>query len=84
MIKILLITGLHIEANNPNAQCVKQVVGALSNNKDVQLTVVSAAQGEKQISHRWYENLSLSLKRLFYWPSVNPNIIKQRYHQALQ
>ena len=84
MIRILMITGLHIEANNPNAQCVKQIVDALSKNKDIKLSVVSAAQGEKQISRRWYENLGLSLRRLLYWPSVNPDIISQRYHQALR
>lgn len=83
MIRILLITGLHIEANNPNAQCVKQIVNALSGNKDIMLTVVSAAQGEKQISRRWHENLALSFKRVLYWPSVNPDIIKQRYHEAI-
>lgn len=83
MIRVLLITGLHIEANNPNAQCVKQVVDKLSDNKNIKLTVVSAAQGEKQISRRWYENLTLSLRRVIYWPSVNPDIIKQRYHQAI-
>ena len=83
MINILLITGLHIEANNPNAQCVKQIVDKLSDNQDVKLTVVSAVQGEKQFNCRWYDNLILSLKRLLYWPSVNPAIIKQRYRQAL-
>ena len=83
MINILLITGLHIEANNPNAQCVKQIVDKLSDNQDIKLTVVSAVQGEKQINCRWYDNLILSLKRLLYWPSANPAIIKQRYRQAL-
>ncbi len=83
MIRILLITGLHIEANNPNAQCVKQIVNALSSNDNVKLSVISAAPGEKPISRRWYKNLALSLKRLFYWPSVNPDIIKQRYDQAI-
>ena len=83
MIKILLITGLHIEANNANAQCVKQIVGALSKNKDVKLSIISASQGEKQVSCRWYENLTLSFRRLCYWPSVDPDIIQQRYHQAI-
>ncbi|QUA54043.1 hypothetical protein [Aristaeella lactis] len=84
MIRILLITGLHIENNSPNAQCVKQVVDKISNNKNIKLSVVSAAQWEKPNIRLWHKNVIISLKRLLYWPSVNPDIIKQRYHQAIR
>lgn len=83
MVNILLITGLHINASNPNANCVKEIVQELSKYNDICLKIISANEySQEPISTRRFKKLFNMLLRIVYWPSVDTGIITDRYNKA--
>lgn len=83
MVDILLITGLNINASNPNANCVKEIVQELSKYNDICLKIISAEEhSQEPISEGKFKKWLNMLLRIVYWPSVDTSIITDRYNKA--
>ncbi len=83
MVNILLITGLHINASNPNANCVKEIVQELLKYEDICLKIISADEHPLEpINTGRFKNWLNTFLRIAYWPSVDTSIIFDRFNKA--
>ena len=74
MKNILWLNGFGINSTYPNSICSKNVISALKNQTDISIDIVCDGIVEEIPERDWKRNPVYMIRRIFKWPSCNPDV----------
>lgn len=73
IMRILVVSGFDINSSQPNAICVKNLLSEFDKDNEISYEIVGQDCFDKVPMINWKKSIIFSAKRIFKWPSTNPD-----------